>query len=148
VLQEHGGARVLPIYTGASEAIALAYSLQAVEVPRPMTYQLAANLISATNSRVREVRITSLAESTFYAVVAVEGPGGTAEVDARPSDAMNLALVVGAPIRVDARLLDDPECTRHTDWERYPTNASQLVAEVREHQDRLKLVTEEREEEA
>jgi bifunctional DNase/RNase len=143
VLQERGGTRRLPIYTGAPEAIALACTLEAVEMPRPMTYQLAANLLGAAKSQVSSVRITRLAESTFYAVVAVEGPGGPAEVDARPSDALNLALVCGAPILIQGALLDDPECTRHTAWEQYPTGAAQLVAEVRERQaDLLKLLSE------
>ncbi len=54
-----------------------------------MTYQLPAGLLGAVNSTVDEVRITRLAESTFYTVVAVDTPGGLAEVDARPSDALN-----------------------------------------------------------
>ena len=79
-----------------------------------------------------EIRVTRLAESTFYALVAVESPTGSAEVDARPSDALNLALVSGAPIRVDAGLFEVPEATRYTAWEQYPTRAAELVAEVRE----------------
>ena len=144
VLQERGGTRLLPIYTGAAEAIALACNLEAVEMPRPMTYQLAANLLSAAKSRVNEVRIACLAESTFYAVISVGAPGGGAEVDARPSDALNLALVSGAPIRIDAGLLDDPDASRHTAWEQYPTGSTQLVAEVRDRQaDLLKLLAQE-----
>lgn len=132
VLTERVGARRLPIYTGPAEAVALAYTLEAVEAPRPMTYQLAAGLVSAAGSQVEEVRITRLAESTFYAVVLVDGPAGRAEVDARPSDALNLALVCGAPIRVDAALLDDPEVTGRTAWEQFTTRESELVAEVEE----------------
>ena len=132
VLQERGGTRRLPIYTGPAEAIALACSLEAVEMPRPMTYQLAANLITAAGSRLTEVRITSLVEGVFYAVVVVEAPQGTVEVDARPSDALNLAVVSGAPVLVDAAILSDPEATRHTDWEQYPARVPDLAAEARE----------------
>jgi bifunctional DNase/RNase len=118
-------------------------------MPRPMTYQLAANLLRATASRVTEVRITRLAESTFYAVVRVEAPSGEADVDARPSDALNLALVAEAPIRVDEALLDDPDATRHTAWERYPTRTEELVAEVRERQaDLLRVLADERSDDA
>lgn len=145
VLQERCGIRRLPIYTGAPEAIALACSLEAVEMPRPMTYQLAANLLEATGSRISEVRITRLAESTFYAVVAVKGPSGPAEIDARPSDALNVALVSGVPVLIDSGLLDDRESTCRTAWEHYPTGSSQLVAEVRERQaDALRMLAEER----
>jgi RNA polymerase sigma factor (sigma-70 family) len=132
--------RRLPIYTGAPEAIAMACSLEAVDMPRPMTYQLAASLLRAAASRVTEIRVTRLAESTFYAVVAVETPTGVAEVDARPSDALNLALVSNAPIRIEAGLLDDPEATRHTAWEHYPTRAPELAAEVRQRQADLLIV--------
>lgn len=62
------------------------------------------------------MRITRLAESTFYAEVVVEGPAGRAEVDARPSDGLNLALIAGAPIRVNAALLEDSEAVAHPDW--------------------------------
>jgi RNA polymerase sigma factor (sigma-70 family) len=137
VLTERMGARCLPIYTGAAEAVALACTLEAVETPRPMTFQLAAGLVSAAGSQVEEVRITRLAESTFYAVVVIEGPAGRAEVDARPSDALNLALVCGAPIRVDAALLDDPEVTGRTAWEQFTTRESELVAEVEESRQEL-----------
>jgi len=144
VLQERGGA-CRPIYVGAPEAIALACNLESVEMPRPMTYQLAASLLDATGSQVTDVRITQLAESPFYAVVAVAAPTGRVEVDSRPSDALNLALVSGAPIRVDASLLDNPEATRHTAWEQYPTRSPELVAEVRERQaDLLALLAQER----
>jgi len=130
VLKERAGARYLPIYTGPAEAVALACILEAVEMPRPMTYQMAASLVGAAGSRVVEVRITRLAESTFYALAVIEGPMGVAEVDARPSDALNLALVCGAPIRVDASVLDAPEATAHVAWEQFPTRESDLVAEV------------------
>jgi len=134
VLAESGGSRRLPIWVGPAEAVALACNLESLEMPRPMTYQFAANLVAAGGSRLSEVRISRLAESVFYATVVIDGTAGSAEIDARPSDAMNLAIVCGAPIRVDAALLDNPEATRHTRWEEYPTRASELVAEVRELQ--------------
>ncbi len=134
VLQERSGYRRLPIYIGAPEAIALALSLEAVEMPRPMTYTLATSLIEAAAARVTEVRITTLAESTFYATVHLDGPAGPAQVDARPSDALNLALVSAAPIRIDAAIFDSPRATGHTAWEEFPTHAPELVAEVRDRQ--------------
>jgi bifunctional DNase/RNase len=124
----------LPIYVGAPEAVALACTLEAVDMPRPMTYQLAASLVGAAGARVSEVRITALTQSTFYAVVTVDGATGRADVDARPSDALNLALVGGAPIRVDAAVLDSADATRHTQWQQVPARGVDLALEVRERQ--------------
>lgn len=101
-------------------------------MPRPLTYQMAAGLLEASGSRAVEARITGLTDGTFYAVVIVEGPAGRREVDARPSDAVTLAAVTGAPVRVDARLLADPDATRMGDWESFPAGAAELAAETRE----------------
>jgi RNA polymerase sigma factor (sigma-70 family) len=132
VLDERDGPRCLPIWVGPAEATVLALSLQAVETPRPLTYQLAAGLIAACGSGVSEVRITRLAGEVFYAVVVVDGPAGRQEVDARPSDAVNLALVTGAPILADRGLLDDPRVTRPPDWQDFPSRTAALAAEARE----------------
>ena len=58
---------------------------------------------------MREVRIDRLAEGTYYAAIVVQGPKGTTEVDARPSDALALALVVGAPVRADRAVVETTE---------------------------------------
>jgi len=131
VLTERDGPRRLPIWVGPVEATVLAVNLQAVEMPRPMTYQMAAGLLDACGSRVSEVRITRLAGEVFYAVVLVEGPAGRREVDARPSDAVNLALVARAPIFADGALLDDPRATRRDEWQDLPSGAAALAAEAR-----------------
>ncbi len=104
VLRERDGDRWLPIWIGPTEATAMALTLEAAETPRPFTYQLATSLVQAAGAHVEEVRITTLTAGVFYAAVTVQGPAGPQEVDARPSDAVNLALVTGAPIRVDSRL--------------------------------------------
>jgi len=132
VLRERGGTRRLPIHIGPAEAVALACSLDAVEMPRPMTYQLAASLLAAAGSRLTEVRITRLVEGVFYAVVVVATSAGQVEVDARPSDALNLAAVAGAPVRVDAAVLGDPAVDCHPEWEGYPARLPDLAAEERE----------------
>ena len=66
----------------------------------------------------------------FYAVVVVDGPGGQREVDARPSDAINLALVAGAPILADGTLLDDPRASRRDEWQDLPSGTAALAAEA------------------
>jgi RNA polymerase sigma factor (sigma-70 family) len=132
VLQERNGTRRLPMYTGSAEAIALACSLDTVEMPRPMPYQLTANLLTATGSRLTEVRITRLIDGVFYAVAVIQTPAGTVEVDARPSDALNLAVLSGAPVRIDDAILSNPEVDRHPEWEQYPARVPDLAAEERQ----------------
>lgn len=132
VLEAAGRPGRLPIWIGPAEAAALALTLEAVEMPRPLTYQMAASLLEAAGARAVEARITALTDGTFYAVVIVDGPAGPGEVDARPSDAVTLAAVTGAPVRVDARLLADPDATGKTNWESFPSGAAELVAETRE----------------
>ena len=100
-----GDARRLLIGVGDAEATALAFSLQGQEFPRPMTYQLMASLVAAAGSAVRSVRVTGLRDGIFYAQVMLRG-GAT--VDARPSDALNLAAITGSPVYVADDLLGAP----------------------------------------
>ena len=73
----------------------------------------------------------ALGGEVFYAVVVVDGPAGQREIDARPSDAVNLALVTGAPILVDGALLDDPRTGRRKEWQDLPSGTAALAAEAR-----------------
>jgi uncharacterized protein len=102
VLEERDGARRLPIWIDAAEATSLAVRLHDVERPRPDTYRFAADLFHAAGAQLREVQVIRLAEMIFYAEAVLED--GTT-VDARPSDAINLALVAGAPVLVDEAVL-------------------------------------------
>ena len=106
LIEEVGGQRRLPIWIGAFEGTAMALQLEHVQVPRPTTFSFTASLLQAAGARLSEVRITRLAEETFYAETEVEGPDGIRSIDARPSDALNLALVTGAPIRVERAVLE------------------------------------------
>jgi bifunctional DNase/RNase len=86
--------------------------LEQVELPRPMTHDLTAALLAASGASVREVRVTRLADTIFYAaVVLADGK----EVDARPSDAIALALVTGVPLLVDPEVLESAVPPR--EWE-------------------------------
>jgi bifunctional DNase/RNase len=100
-----GDTRRVRIGVGDAEAAALAFGLQGTEFPRPMTYQLMASLLAAAGSGVRSVRVTGMSDGIFYAQVVLRG-GAT--VDARPSDAVNLAAITGAPVLVAAELLGVP----------------------------------------
>jgi bifunctional DNase/RNase len=128
VLAETGGSRWLPIWIGRAEATALALSLEAAEMPRPLTYQLATDLVTASGATIDEVRITRLEPPVFYAAVVVASPAGTHEVDARPSDAVNLAVTAGAPIKVDSELFSLSPVQREIDLAACPVVTADIVA--------------------
>jgi RNA polymerase sigma factor (sigma-70 family) len=133
ILAERGGDRRLPIWVGQAEATALALELEAVEMPRPFTYKLAASLVGAAGSRLAEVRITRLLDGVFYASVLLDGPAGPREVDARPSDAVALALTADAPIRVEAALLSqDLPADRAEDLASCPVATAEIAEEARQ----------------
>jgi len=91
----------LPIWIGVFEANAIALQLEGVQTPRPMTHDLLRTVVDALGARVTEVVVHSLVESTFHAsVVVARADGTTVSVDARPSDAIALALRCSAKIRV------------------------------------------------
>jgi bifunctional DNase/RNase len=102
VLEEDAGTRRLPIWIGGPEATTLALRLHDVATPRPDTYRFAADLLEAAGGRLREVRVMRLADMIFYAQAVLEDGSS---VDARPSDAINLALVTGAPVLVEEAVL-------------------------------------------
>lgn len=104
VLEEIDGDRRLPIWVGIPEADALVAVLEEVELPRPGPYHFAQALLRSAGSALREVRVSRVADHTFYAT-AVLADGS--EVDARPSDAITLALVSAAPIAVARDVLDE-----------------------------------------
>lgn len=132
VLEERDGDRCLPIWVGPAEATALALDLENVLMARPLTYRFTANLLAATGAVIREIRITRLHEGTFYAVVVVDAGTDHHEVDARPSDAINLAVITNTPIRVDSALVD--EGAAHAErrrWRDYEVASATIAAEIR-----------------
>jgi uncharacterized protein len=102
-LDEVDGDRRLPIWIGPGEATALAVILEDVALPRPLAYQFTASLLKAAGAQLREVRIVELTDDTFFAQAVLTD--GTS-IDARPSDALPLAIVMGAPIYVTTAVLD------------------------------------------
>jgi uncharacterized protein len=107
LLEEVGGDRVLPIFIGAPEATAIAYALQHIETPRPMSHDLLGNVITALGARLFAVEITHLVDNTFFANLRLLRDGKEVLVSARPSDAVALALRVGAPLLVSDELMND-----------------------------------------
>ena len=102
----------LPIWVGIFEANAIALQLENVTTPRPMTHDLLKNMLGELEARVTRVVINDLRDSTFFAqirVVTQTGGERTMEIDARPSDAIALALRVAAPIFVAQSVLDQAQ---------------------------------------
>src|SRR5881296_2987638 len=99
----------LPIWVGIFEANAIALQLENVSTPRPMTHDLLKNMIGELEGRVTRIVINDLRDSTFFAQIRILTAGKTLEVDARPSDAIALALRTEAPIFVAQTVLDQAQ---------------------------------------
>ena len=100
------GLRLLPIWIGPFEAEAIAIQLQGTETPRPLTHDLLRAVISTLGGKVSHVFINELTDSTFYARIVVRMDDRDIEIDARPSDAIALAVRVEAPIYVAEAVMD------------------------------------------
>ena len=107
MLDEVHGDRHLVIGIGQAEAFALDASLQGLQWGRPMTYQFTVALVSSLGGRVREVRLDRIVEGAYAATIAIEGPQGAGLVDARSSDALNLAVLTDAPVFAAPEMLAD-----------------------------------------
>jgi hypothetical protein len=107
VLREVEGQRVLPIWVGVFEANAIALQVENVQTPRPMTHDLLKSVIDQLGGRVERIVVCELKENTFYATLHVLSAKGLLEVDARPSDAIALALRSGARIFVDDAVIQN-----------------------------------------
>ncbi|MGH2405748.1 MAG: bifunctional nuclease domain-containing protein [bacterium] len=141
LLEEESGERRLPIWVGPTEGTFIATQIEKLNAVRPLTLVFAAELLQACRSKLRECLIARLDESTFYATAVIEAPEGVKELDARPSDAIGLALVTGAPIFVAPELFAAAEADvqrRHEAGEDVDVqgqlleDAASIVAEVRE----------------
>ncbi len=106
VLADEQTERLLRILIGPCEARAIAQVLKGEEMERPMTHDLFAAVITGLGYELRRVTITKLEEDTFFASLALEDSTLTVDIDARPSDAIALALRTGSPIYVDEEVLD------------------------------------------
>ena len=105
ILQDEPGRNALVIWVGQVEAFVLAAALTKTSLPRPMTAQLTVNLLQATGTHVEEVRIEALKDEIYYATVKIRNGDNTQEIDARPSDALTLAVLMDAPIYATEEVL-------------------------------------------
>ena len=106
ILKDKDGDRVLPIWVGIFEANAIALQIENVATPRPMTHDLLRNIIADLDGQVDRVVVSDLKDNTFYAVIHLTVRGERVAIDARPSDAIALALRTRAPILVEETVID------------------------------------------
>jgi hypothetical protein len=107
LLQETDGeGRTLPIFIGTPEAAAIAYALQGVTMPRPMTHDLMRDVLLSLDVQIERVVITELQNSTYYAELRLRRGGDVTVVSSRPSDAVAVAVRTGSPLFVSDELMD------------------------------------------
>ena len=109
VLKDDADKIFLPIWVGIFEANAIALKLESIETPRPMTHDLLRNVLETLNANVQQIVINDLRDSTFFATIYVTVGGRNLTIDARPSDAIALALRTDAPILVAQTVLDQAQ---------------------------------------
>jgi len=107
ILKDKDGDRVLPIWVGVFEANAIALQIENVSTPRPMTHDLLRNIITDLDGRVDRIVVSDLKDNTFFALIHLTVKGEGIAVDARPSDAIALALRTRAPILVEESVIDN-----------------------------------------
>lgn len=107
LLKTVDGNRFLPIWIGHPEAAAILMKLQEAPVPRPMTHDLAADLIEQLGGEIVAITVTELRDSTFYAAITVRQNGNEIEIDSRPSDAIAIAIRTEAPIFVADDVMEE-----------------------------------------
>ncbi|NTU78682.1 MAG: bifunctional nuclease family protein [Chloroflexales bacterium] len=106
VLRETDSKRYLPIWIGPFEADAIAMAIQGHEPQRPMTHDLLKSMIGEMGGQLSHIFVNDIQDNTFFARIVIEQRGRTIEVDARPSDAIALAVRTDVPIFVEAQVLD------------------------------------------
>jgi bifunctional DNase/RNase len=111
VLKDVSSDMVLPIWVGIFEANAIALELEKTATPRPMTHDLLQNMARGLNAQVQKVVVSELRDDTFYAVIWMDHAGEMVAMDARPSDAIALALRWDCPIYVNREVLEQSKQT-------------------------------------
>jgi bifunctional DNase/RNase len=107
ILRDADGQRVLPIWVGIFEANAIALQMENISTPRPMTHDLLRNVIEDLSGRITKIVVSDLRDNTFYALIYVDTGSDSVAIDARPSDAIALALRAQAPIFVEESVIDN-----------------------------------------
>jgi len=112
ILKDIEGKSVLPIWVGVYEANAIALEIEKVAMPRPMTHDLIRNILRGMTTGVRKVVVSELKDDTFFALIWIEHNGEMISIDARPSDALAVALRLDCPIYVDDDVLKSSKVSK------------------------------------
>jgi len=123
ILKDKQGERVLPIWVGVPEANAIALQIENVFTPRPMTHDLLRNIITDLEGRVDRVVVSDLRDNTYFAIIHLTVRGERVAVDARPSDAIALALRTRSPILVEESVIEN---ARTADFTTEPSDNERL----------------------
>ncbi|MCU0519918.1 MAG: bifunctional nuclease family protein [Anaerolineae bacterium] len=107
VLKEIGAERCLPIWIGPCEAEAISVGVKGIDVQRPLTHDLIANLLDALDGELSYVQVSELADNTYFATLVISAAEAEIEVDSRPSDAIAVAVRLGVPIYVAESVMND-----------------------------------------
>ena len=107
VLKEKTGERAFPILIGIYEATAIDRGIKEYRTPRPLTHDLIASMLRTLDVTLERVVVNDMRNKTFYAKLILAQNGRTVEVDSRPSDAIAVAVLFGAPIFVEEKVIDE-----------------------------------------
>ena len=141
ILRELHAERYLPIWIGIYEAEAITISLQEVEVARPLTHDLLKNIFGALNAKIIRVEVSALRDDTFFGNIVTEVDGIILDIDARPSDALNLAVRAHVPILVARSVMDSAGIIPEEDLqeETQKETTEMIEPEIEESEERLSV---------
>jgi uncharacterized protein len=139
--EAQGLGRTLPIFIGAPEATAIAFAIQGVTPPRPMTHDLLRDVVEALGAQLERVVITELRSATYYAELQLRRGNGPLSVSSRPSDAVALAVRMGSPLYVADDLMEAEGIllpTEEDEPENDSSSPEELVGEFRQFLDTIR----------
>ncbi|RME98004.1 MAG: bifunctional nuclease family protein [Chloroflexi bacterium] len=134
VLKETDSDRYLPIWIGPFEADAITLQLQGVQVARPLTHDLLKSVIDQMGAKISHVIVTELKNETFYANIVMDINGKSVEIDARPSDAIALAVRVNAPLFVAEPVMAEASIVPETGLDELESDDSGPISAEEEQQ--------------
>lgn len=133
--EREGQRRMLPILIGGPEAAAIAFALDEVVTPRPLTHDLMKLLLDELETAVERVVVTELRDGTFYAELVLRRADGVHVVSSRPSDAIALAARTGSPIFADEAVMDEAAYLAADDEDEEPEEAEEVVEQFKDFLD-------------
>jgi bifunctional DNase/RNase len=116
VLKDDSGKKLLPIWIGASEGNSIALAMSNVKASRPLTHDLLVNIFDRLDVEIARVVISDLIDNTFYASLYLLQNGKEFHIDSRPSDAIAVAIRIGAPVFVEEEVLSKQDATTLDTW--------------------------------